>query len=81
MSKTLRTRAQRALLTVLVASRNEAGLTQRDLAERLGRPHSFVSKVESGERELRYLEFMDWAAALKVDPIVLTNRFLSWYRT
>ena len=33
-----------------------AGMRQRDTAERLGRPQSFVSKYESGERRLDILE-------------------------
>lgn len=66
------------MVTVLVASRQEAGLTQRQLAERLGRPYSFVSKIESGERELRFMEFFELAKALKIDPVVLVNRFIHW---
>lgn len=33
--------------------RKEAGLTQKRLAEKLGRPQSFVSKSEKGQRELK----------------------------
>jgi transcriptional regulator with XRE-family HTH domain len=36
--------------------RVEAGLRQTDLARRLGKPQSFVSKYESGERRLDVLE-------------------------
>ena|SRR5438094_784134 len=43
-------------------------LTQRDLAKRLGRSHSFVGKIESGERQLNVLEFCELADALGVDP-------------
>lgn len=53
--------AQRNALGQLLKSvREEKGLLQREVAERLGAPQSFVSKYESGERridlpELRYI--------------------------
>ncbi len=78
MSKGLRSRAHRALLTVLVASRNEAKLTQRELAERLGKPRSYISKIESGERIPRITEFCDIALALKLNPELLFQRFWRW---
>jgi hypothetical protein len=39
------------------------------LARRLGRPQSFVSKYERGERRLDVVEFLDVARAMKIDPI------------
>lgn len=78
MSKGLRSRAHQTLLTVLIASRTEAGLTQRELAAKLGRPRSYISKIESGERIPRITEFCDIADALGVDPEVLFHRFRNW---
>lgn len=80
MAKTLRSRGQKALLAVLVASRREADLTQRKLAERLGWPHSVVGKVETGERRLDVVEFTAWAQALKLEPLTLYERYLAWER-
>jgi transcriptional regulator with XRE-family HTH domain len=37
-------------------ARRQAGLTQAEVATRLGKPQSFVSKVESGERRLDFVE-------------------------
>jgi len=34
----------------------ESGLTQSDVAHRLGRPQSYVSKCESGERRIDVIE-------------------------
>jgi len=62
----------------LVASRREAGLTQRQLAERLNKPHTFVAKVEVGERRLDVVEFVAIAKALKIEPEKMFARFLSW---
>ena len=52
----------------LVAARREAGLTQQDLATRINRPQSFVSKYERGERRLDVLEFVMICHAVSVDP-------------
>ena len=45
-----------------------AGLTQAEVAGRLKRPQSFVSKYETGERRLDVVEFLEVAAALAADP-------------
>ena len=52
----------------IVKARKEAGLTQAALATRLGRPQSFISKYESGERRLDVLEFLEVARAVGFDP-------------
>lgn len=71
---TKRERAYEVLCEVLVNARNEAGLTQRQLAQRLGRAHTLIAKVELGERRLDVIEFIDLARALRVDPIELFAR-------
>ena len=54
--KSIHTPEQQVLLLLLRDMRAEAGLRQSDLALRLGRPQSFVSKYEVGERRLDVLE-------------------------
>jgi len=44
------------LLILLKEIRQRQGLTQVELAEKLGVPQSFISKYESGERQLDILE-------------------------
>ncbi len=51
----------------LVAMRREAGLTQRELAQRLQREHSFVWRIETGERRLDVVEFAWVCHALNQD--------------
>jgi len=46
--------------------RTDVGIRQADLAERLGRPQSFVSKYESGERHLDVIELWEVCRALGV---------------
>jgi transcriptional regulator with XRE-family HTH domain len=45
-----------------------------EVARRLGKPQSYVSKYESGERRLDVVEFMDVAHALEIDPAVMIRR-------
>lgn len=76
LRKTLRSRGHRVLIEVLVASREQARLTQRDLAARLKRPRSFIGRIEAGERRIDVVEFIEIAHALQVDPRKLFARLL-----
>ena len=53
---------------LLIEARKRLGLTQAQVAARLGKPQSFVSKYERGERRLDLVEIIDVADALEVDP-------------
>ena len=53
---------------LLREAREKAGLTQEDVAKRLNRPQSYVSKYESGERRLDVIEFVRVAKVLKLTP-------------
>lgn len=64
--KQLRSPNHRNLIAVIVAARQAAGLTQRQLAAKLKRSNSFVWKFEAGERQLNVLEFIEIARALGV---------------
>jgi ribosome-binding protein aMBF1 (putative translation factor) len=68
LRKTLRTKGHRALIDILVESREQAGLTQRDLAARLKRPHSFIGRIEAGERRVDVIEFIEIARVMGLDP-------------
>jgi len=59
--------------SLLTDARIKAGLTQIDVAIRLGRPQSFVSKYESGERRLDVVEFLEVCASVEVDPVNLLS--------
>lgn len=48
--------------------RDEAQLTQRALALKLKKPHSFVYKVEAGERRIDPIEFIAWCKACGIAP-------------
>ncbi len=59
---------------LLVAARKHAGLTQTIVAERLGRPPSFVAKIELGDRRLDVLEFLEVARVIGFDPADLLRQ-------
>jgi transcriptional regulator with XRE-family HTH domain len=52
-------------LSKLIKAREEAGLTQRDVAEHLAMFHSWVSKTESGDRRLDVMELTLLAETLR----------------
>jgi transcriptional regulator with XRE-family HTH domain len=56
MQKSVHTKEYKALRAELRAIREKAGLSQRDLAAKLGVPHSWVAKVEAGERRIDVVE-------------------------
>jgi ribosome-binding protein aMBF1 (putative translation factor) len=59
------------LLRALVDARRKFGLRQIDLAKRLAKPQSFVSKIERGERRLDVIEFIVVARAIGTDEVQL----------
>lgn len=63
------------LQTLLRTVRREAGLSQVDLSLRLGRPQSFVSKYESGERRLDILELHEVCRAVGIPLAEFVRRF------
>ncbi len=67
MSPSPTARDETTLQTLLRQVRREAGLSQVSLATRLGRPQSFISKYETGERRLDILELREVCRALEVD--------------
>ena len=71
MPKSLRTPRQQRLLDLLIGLRKSKNLTQAHLAEKLGRPQSFVAKYEGGERRLDVIEFIEVAHALGADPLTV----------
>lgn len=75
MASSLHDQTYRLLMDLLTQARRRQGLTQEELAKRLGRPQSFVSKYERRERRLDVAEFFAVADALGVDGVGLLR---SW---
>ena len=68
---------ERIMLALLRAARQEVGMRQVDLAERLRQPQSYVSKYESGERRLDLLELRQVCNALDISLEAFIRRFES----
>jgi len=56
------------LRSELKNARLQAKLLQADLAKKLKKPQSYISKVESGERNLDVIEFTSYCEGLGLDP-------------
>jgi transcriptional regulator with XRE-family HTH domain len=76
LSKQLRTARHRRVMNALVDIRSEAGVTQRELTRRLGRAHSYVSRIENGDRRLDVPEFIQWCEVLDADPVEAMKRIV-----
>lgn len=66
MAKSIYSAEQEKLQALLRQIRVEAGLRQEDVADKLRRPQSFVSKYESGERRLDILELLEVCRVLGI---------------
>jgi len=67
MEKTIHSGKYLKLIEWLKTSREEKELSMRDLAEILGVSHSWVGKIEQGERRLDVLEYVRLCKALGID--------------
>jgi transcriptional regulator with XRE-family HTH domain len=67
----------RVLAEMLRTLRQDAGFTQIELAERLGKPQSYVSKIERGERLIDPVELRWWCLALDADVTKLVREWAS----
>jgi len=56
----------RAVIDALKDARTNAAISQRELARRLGKPPSFVNKIEQLERRMDVLEYIAIAEAMNM---------------
>jgi transcriptional regulator with XRE-family HTH domain len=69
MAKSLQAPRYRPLPGMLREMREAAGLTQRELAEKLKLSHTMVHNSEVAERRVDVMEFIDWCEACGVEPV------------
>lgn len=67
MLATLGTNRHKALIVLLIKKREVAGFTQTELATKLGQYQSFVARLESGQRRVDVVEFIQLAEILGFD--------------
>jgi len=68
MAKTIYTKAHQNLVKQLTKARQKAGLKQKDVAKKLGRTQSYISKLESGQRRLDIVQIKELAQIYKKNP-------------
>jgi len=66
MDKSIHSAQYKVFLKALREARRRAGLTQIDIAKRIGETQSFVSKCERGERRIDVVELREFCAALGI---------------
>ena len=67
VNKSVYSKEYKEIIGRLKKARIEAGLAQQKVAERLGKPQSYISKIESGERRLDVAEIKKFAVIYKKD--------------
>ena len=60
----------------MTSARKAAGLTQYELAEKLGKPQSFVAKYEAGERRSDVVEFIAICREMSLDSIGILKKLV-----
>lgn len=75
MEKSTFTPDHERLCKLLRLVRSEAGLPQTEVAASLGKPQSFVSKYETGERRLDLIELREVCEALGIRLVDFVKRF------
>ncbi len=75
-TKAQHNRNYRLLPLFLREMREKAGLTQRQIGQRLKKPQSYVHNCETGNRRVDITEFIAWAEACEIDPKRAFSRLL-----
>jgi transcriptional regulator with XRE-family HTH domain len=68
MSKTIFEGAHARLIDIMIAARKRSGLTQVELAAKVGRDQAMISLIETSQRRVDVLEFIALARAMGEDP-------------
>ncbi len=74
MKKAIYSQKSELLRKLLIEKRNASDLSIRALAEILKIHHSIVGKIETGERQINVIEFMEYCQALEIDPVEIIDR-------
>lgn len=76
MRRTTKTDDHLTFRELLLRTRKKNGVTQAEVAKRLGRPQSFVAKVENGERRLDVVELVAYARAIGAEPLAIMREMV-----
>ena len=68
--------AHRELVSAVVALRKNAGLTQRELAEAVGREQNYIGRIETGQRRVDLIELVQICRACGADAEVEVGKLV-----
>jgi transcriptional regulator with XRE-family HTH domain len=72
----MRLDSQALLREFLIRAREGAGVTQVELGRRLNKPQSYISKIETGERRIDFIELLALLEAIPIDIRSFVDDFL-----
>ena len=81
VANTIFTEEYAALVAMVASARKAAGVSQRELAARLGRSQSHVCKIEARQRRIDTLEFYRIARCLGISPAAVFQEFVDRIET
>jgi len=65
MSSNLYTKEHKAIIEKLKKARHNAGLDQVEVAKKLNKTQSYISKIESGQRKIEVIQLKKFAKIYK----------------
>ncbi|MDP8079292.1 MULTISPECIES: helix-turn-helix domain-containing protein [Phocoenobacter] len=65
---------QQWLRELFINQRKRLGLSQRALAEKMGVVYSLIGKIETGDRRLDIIEFIQYCEVLELDPQIIIDK-------
>ena len=66
--KTIYQQRYQTLIDCLISARKQAKLTQADIAHQLGKPQSYIAKIEGKDRKIDVLEYVEICEVLDLQP-------------
>ncbi|MGN0929895.1 MAG: helix-turn-helix domain-containing protein [Alphaproteobacteria bacterium] len=80
MTKSIFTNNYKLLLQLLIETRKKAGITQQELAKKLHKNQSYISKYENSERRLDMIEVIGIVKAMGANPNDLMQNILKEWK-
>ena len=77
MTKSTYTDNYAKLIKQLVDYRKGRGMTQAALSACMGKPQSFIAKIENKERRLDLVEFIELCRHMKVNPVPIVESLIT----
>ena len=73
---TIVTKRHQKLVEILVAARKQAGVRQAELARRVGKTQTFVTRFEAGQRRIDAIELLALCEIIGLDPLKVVRKLL-----